>query len=107
MSISQINKVDLVTQSRTGEYFLIIVADEPWIDNDDFKYQLQEKLNNYCSYFLDGQMLQEYPDSKQQRITVRISSTTTIPKRLLEFISNLSKATKSSGIDIETAYDKG
>lgn len=102
MSISQINKVDLISQSKTGEFFLIIVVDEPWVDSDEFKYLLQEKLNNYSAYFLDGQMLQEYPDCKQQRVTVRISSTTAIPKRLQEFISKLSEATKSYGIDIET-----
>jgi hypothetical protein len=103
MSISQIDKVDLVARSKkTGAYSLIIVADEPWLDSDEFKYQLQEKLNNYCSYFLNGQMMQEYMDCNQQRITVTISCTTTIPRGLLEFISKLSEAVESHGIDIET-----
>ena len=82
---------------------MIIVADEPWVDSDEFRYLLQEELNNYSAYFLDGQMMQDYPDCKQQRVTVRISSTTVIPKRLQVFITKLSEATKSSGIDIETA----
>ena len=103
MSISQTNQIDLVSQSKkTSEYVLIIVADEPWVDSDEFRYQLQEKLNNYCSYFRDGQMMQEYPACKQQRITVRIDSSATIPKRLLEFISKLSEAIKSYGVDIKT-----
>ena len=71
MSIAAIDKVDLVSKKKSGEYVLIIVADEPWEDTDDFRYKFQRKLNNYCSYFLDSQMKKEYPDLDQRRITVK------------------------------------
>ena len=34
MSIAAIDKVDLVSKKKSGEYVLIIVADEPWEDNE-------------------------------------------------------------------------
>lgn len=101
MSISAVDKVDLVSKKKTGDYVLIIVADEAWEDGDEFRYKLQEKLNNYCSYFLDGQMKKEYPDLKQKRITVSISSPTSIPPHTLVFIKKAARAFKMTGLDIE------
>jgi|SRR6266705_1724576 len=102
MSITAIDKVDLVSKKKSGEYVLIIVADESWEDTDDFRHKFQEKLNNYCSYFLDGQMKKEYPDLDQRRITVNISSTTPIPPEAEDFIKKAARAFKMTGLDIES-----
>jgi hypothetical protein len=102
MSISATDKIDLVSKKKTGEYVLVIVADEPWRDTDDFRYQLQAKLNSYCSYFLDGQMKKQYPDLDQKRITVSISSTVPIPPESKDFIRKATLAFKLTGLNIES-----
>lgn len=102
MSISKTDKVDLISKKKTGEYELIIVADEPWVVNRLQKEYLQEKVNNYCNYFLDGQMAEEYPDCHQKRITVRISSSSEIPEYAMMFISQLAGAFNKYGLDIIT-----
>lgn len=102
MSISKTTTIDLITKSNGNIYVLIIVADEPWVDENNFRYRLQEKLNNYASYFLDGQMRKDYSDCRQTRITVRISSSSPIPTDLQSFISDMANALYTYGIDIET-----
>jgi hypothetical protein len=101
MSISATNKVDLVSKKKSGEYVLAIVADDPWQDTDDFRSKLQEKLNNYCSYFVDGQMKKQYPDLNQKRIIVSVASSTPIPVEGKEFIRRAAMAFKLTGLDIE------
>jgi hypothetical protein len=101
MSVSATNKVDLVSRKKSGEYVLVIVADEPWQDTEDFQRSLQAKLNNYCAYFLDGQMKKEYPDLNQRRITVAIHSATPIPAESVELIKRAARAFKMTGLDIE------
>jgi len=81
---------------------LVIVVDEPWQDSDEFRSLILEKLNNYCSYFLDGQMRREYPDCTQTRICVRLSSTQRIPEHARVYISELADAFKEHGLDVET-----
>jgi len=103
MSISKVDKIDLVSRCKaTGNYELVIVADEPWENSDEFRYKLQEKLNNYSTYFLEGQLKKEYPDCRQNRITVRISSTTSIPEDSVHFIEKISDAFRPHGIDVAT-----
>jgi hypothetical protein len=102
LSISAIDKVDFVTRNPAGKYVLVILADEPWEDTDDFRGRLEEKANNYTSYFLDGQMRKQYPDCKQDRITIRISSSTQIPQHAAGFIRQLGDALAEHGIDFET-----
>jgi len=102
MSISRVDKIDLVTRSKEkGNYTLIIVADEPWEDSDEFRYMLQEKINSYVTYFLDGQMKKEYADCKQNRITIKISSTVPIPGHVLTFLSKISEVLYPHGVEIE------
>ena len=101
MSVSATNKVDLVSRKKNGEYVLVVVADEPWQDTEEFQRMFQDKLNNYCAYFLDGQMKGEYADLNQRRITVAIHSATPIPSYSIELIKRAARGFKMTGLDIE------
>jgi hypothetical protein len=102
VSLRDLDKVDLVSRSKdSGEYMLVIVIDEPWQDSDAFRARILEKLNNYCTYFLDGQMYREYPDCQQQRMPVRLSSIEEIPEYAREYVSRLSDAFKQHRLDVE------
>jgi hypothetical protein len=103
MALREANKIDLVARTKeSSDYMLVIVVDEPWQDSDEFRSLILEKLNNYCSYFLDGQMRREYPDCTQARILVRLSSTEKIPEHERVFLARLADSFKEHGLDIET-----
>lgn len=48
-------------QGPGGEAELYIVQDQPWLGTDEETRSLQQKLNNYVTFALAGQMHQMYP----------------------------------------------
>lgn len=56
--------IDLITYDpKSGEYVLIMTENREWDGSADRVLELQEKLNNYLSFALDGQMARQYPES--------------------------------------------
>ena len=56
-------KVDLCGISKGGIVELFIVQDHPWTGSDAQLQSLQEKVQTYVSYALDGQMVAAYPET--------------------------------------------
>ena len=98
LSITSLDKIDFVTK-KDGVYSLIILANENWKDTYDFLFLLEGKINNYATYFCNGQMLENYQD--QNRITIRIFSTREIPSGAILFLEKLASALEKHNIDIE------
>lgn len=73
--------IDLVAQDADGTYLLVMVEDRPWGTHPDQSAQLQEKLNTYASYVLDGaspgSFLRRLPDRSGSGSTVRAPSRAT------------------------------
>jgi hypothetical protein len=56
--------VDLVTYDpKSGEVALIMTETRPWDGSADRVFELQDKINYYLAFALDGQMEREYPGS--------------------------------------------
>ena len=54
--------VDLISPDpETDEVVLTVLEDRPWGSAPDQLRQLQDKLNNYLAYVLDGFLAKEYP----------------------------------------------
>ena len=65
--------IDLVTYDpKSGEYVLIMTEERQWDGSADRVLQLQEKINNYLSFALDGQMAREYPGSVGKPIRLQL-----------------------------------
>jgi hypothetical protein len=65
--------IDLVTYDpKSGEYVLIMTEGRQWDGSADRVLQLQEKINNYLSFALDGQMAKEYPESVGKPIRLQL-----------------------------------
>ena len=57
-------KVDLVSIPKSGSVVdLHIVQDNAWIGSDDQLTTLQQKINNYVSFAVDGALLANYPET--------------------------------------------
>ena len=55
-------RMDLVTLAEDGsEVRLYVVGDRPWTGSDAQLSSLQEKIQNYASFALDGQLVRDYP----------------------------------------------
>jgi hypothetical protein len=55
-------KIDLVTAEVEGRVWLYIVADQAWLPDGSDIVSLSEKIRNYVSFALDGQMAESYPE---------------------------------------------
>lgn len=61
--------VDLIAEKDGVCYLYVVQSDEL---DDEKTLALQDKLNNYLSFILDGQLKEEYPDKALLRKVVRI-----------------------------------
>ena len=102
VTLHETKKVDLVTRTKeSGDYMLVVVVDEAWDVANDFRTRLLAKLNNYAAYFLDGQMRRDYPEMRQDRMQVRISSMEKIPPAGWAYVTQLTDAFRQHRLDIE------
>ena len=70
----RIGVIDLIAHdTKTGEVVLVMNEPDPWDVSDERLLALQERLNAYVSFLLDGEMASEHPElaSKPARIEVR------------------------------------
>ncbi len=51
----------LAFDGETGEAVLIMVEPRPWDGSEQRIFQLQEKVNSYLSFALDGEMTEAFP----------------------------------------------
>jgi hypothetical protein len=49
-----------------------MVEDRPWGADLDQVTQLQEKINTYAGYVLDGRLAQQYPETADGSVRIRL-----------------------------------
>jgi hypothetical protein len=91
--------IDLVTYDpRYGEYVLIMTEERQWDGSADRVLQLQEKVNNYLLFALDGQMVKEYPDSAGKPIRLQLDCVAEPDAESARFIELLREKLRREGI---------
>jgi hypothetical protein len=65
--------VDLITVDPTrDEVVLAILEPRPWSGGDEQLRQLEDKLNAYYGYVLDGFLARDYPDYDGMPVAIRL-----------------------------------
>lgn len=59
-------------QATTGEVLVVMVEKRPWNEPERQLFQLQEKLNAYLSFILDGEMRDVYPQFVGKPVRIRL-----------------------------------
>ena len=73
MSVSDTNKIDLVSDDPSNNTVVLsIVEERNWGQSGELLPDLQKKIKSYLAYALDGQLLREYPDMVGKRIKFRL-----------------------------------
>jgi hypothetical protein len=62
----------LAVDASKGEVLLIIQEHRLWDDSELQLFQLQEKLNAYFSFVLDGEMTEHYPQLQGLPVRIRL-----------------------------------
>ncbi|MBM3989514.1 MAG: hypothetical protein FJ298_00755 [Planctomycetes bacterium] len=70
MGVEDSSSVDLVARNEDGSALLVMVEHRRWDGSDERLRQLQDKVNAYLAFALDGQLEREFPGSMAQGITL-------------------------------------
>ena len=62
-SLFDAGKVDLVAESADGIIELVVVQDQQWTGSDAQLTSLQEKVQTYVSFAVDGGLVQQFPEA--------------------------------------------
>ena len=85
----------------SGEVLLTMVELRPWTPGSPQLFQLQEKLNAYLSFILDGEMLESYPQFAQKPVRLRLECATPPGQDETAFLQHVYEQTHLQGIAFE------
>jgi hypothetical protein len=100
--------IDLITRDAAGgRVELVMFEPRPWLDGDEAEaqlFQLQEKLNAYMSFALDGEMAEAYPELATQPLRLVLQCMDVPPPPAVEFLSHVREQIALQDIDLEVRY---
>jgi len=70
--IADTNTIDLVAREADGTVLLVMVEERPWGSDPHQSSQLQEKINLYVGYVLDGSLARQYPETTGKPVRIRL-----------------------------------
>ncbi len=102
MSLERSNVIDALGIDETsGRVVLVIRHEAAWDGTEGQLYLLQEKLNAYLSFALDGEMAAEYPDFAGRALAVRIDCATAPDPRTLHLLGRVRRQLGFQEIELE------
>ena len=94
--------VDLVAyEPKPDRVALVIVEQRPWDGSHDRLLQLQEKIHNYVSYALDGQLAKAYPNLVGKSLTIALSCFSNPDPETLRFLDEMKGRLQRYDIGLE------
>ena len=77
----------LAHDARTDKLLLAMYEVRPWTGEELQLFQLQEKLNAYVSFILDGELQENFPDLANKAVEIQLRTLHDPDARAVEFIS--------------------
>ena len=79
----------LAHDTRTDKVVLAMYEMRPWTGEELQLFQLQEKLNAYLSFILDGELQESFPDLATKLVEIQLLSLHDLDVKALEFITRV------------------
>jgi len=83
---------------KTGEVALVMHEPRAWDGSDERLFQLQEKINAYLSFAIDGEMNETYPAFAGKPLRLQLDCATMPDTRTMEFIGVVREQISYQGI---------
>lgn len=65
--------IDLITADADGEtVILVMIERRPWGASAQQFKQIEEKVNRYMGYALDGFLVEHYPQHREKQVRIRL-----------------------------------
>jgi hypothetical protein len=94
--------IDIVANdTAAGEVALIMLEPRPWDGSELRLFQLQEKINAYLSFALDGEFVEAYPALFGQPMRLQLDCATPPDPSVLNFLGIVRDQIAFQGIRLE------
>ena len=92
--------LDALGEDRvTGEVVLVMFEPRPWTLGDQQLFQLQEKLNAYLSFALDGELAEQLPQFAERPVRVQLNCAEPPPQPVVDFLAKIREQVSYQGIN--------
>lgn len=97
--------IDLLTHdAESGQVELVMFEPRAWDGGEEQLFQLQEKMNAYLSFALDGEMAEAHPELVDKPLRVVLRCVDMPPAPAVEFLTHVREQIALQGIDLEVRY---
>lgn len=92
--------LDALAEDRaTGEVVLLMFEPRPWTLGDQQLFQLQEKLNSYMSFALDGELAEQLPQLAGKPVRIQLNCSEQPPENVVAFLGKVREQIGYQGIN--------
>jgi hypothetical protein len=89
----------LAEDKVTGEVVLVMFEPRPWTLGDQQLFQLQEKLNAYMSFALDGELAEQLPQFANRPVRVQLNCSEPPPPPVVDFLAKVREQIGFQGVN--------
>ena len=86
--------------SATGEVVLVMFEPRPWEGGDEQLFQLQEKLNSYLSFVLDGEMTEQLPQTVGKKVRITLACADEPPAPVTDLLLKVREQISLQGLNL-------
>jgi hypothetical protein len=98
------DSVDLVVARRDGTVVLSMFEERPWDGSEERLRQLEDKVNAYLTFVLDGHMAAQHPDIHAKQVQIRLDYTGAMDARTRELLPSIELTLAEYGIDFRISH---
>jgi hypothetical protein len=91
----------LLHDAKSEEVWLVMVERRPWTGGEEQLFQLQEKLNAYVSFALDGEMAETDPALAGKPLRLILDTTHPPSAEAVEFLAAVREQLAFQAIELE------
>ena len=93
--------IDLLSvEPDSGRVVLVMIERRPWGESADQFRQIEEKINRYLGYVLDGFLVQHYPQYEGRPVLLRLDCAEAPHGDAVRFVDAASHAIASQGLEL-------
>ena len=108
MPLEHANVIDIIFHDEKSARVLLVMTETRAWDGSDLRlFQLQEKINAYLSFALDGEMLEAYPHFHGKALRLQLECTEIPDARTIEFLKIVRERIAFQGIVLEVHVTNG
>ena len=91
--------MDLITTDpASGSVVLVMVESRAWGASTQQLRQIEEKINRYLGYALDGFLVEQYPQYEGRKVTIRLDCSERPTGEAVRFLAAAQHAIEAQGI---------